>query len=169
MPHIEQPPQRAPGARPADQRLTLSSPAFADGAPIPKRHTADGEDVSPSLTWSGTPAGTTSLALICEDPDAPSGSFVHWLAWNIGAEARDLREGVPAQAGSGIEQGENDFGRTGYGGPKPPPGKPHRYVFRLFALDAALELANGATRADFERAIEGHILAEAKLVGLYQR
>jgi Raf kinase inhibitor-like YbhB/YbcL family protein len=159
-----------PTAQPAVQKFRLSSAAFADGAPIPQRHTADGENVSPHLSWSEPPADTESFALLCDDPDSRSGSFVHWLAWDIEPSQRQLNEGVPASAeSSGISQGENGFGQTGYGGPKPPPGSPHRYVFRLLALDTRLGLQNGAKRDDLERAVEGHVLAEARLTGMYGR
>src|SRR5206468_1694956 len=119
-----------PTAHPAVQTFRLSSPAFADGARIPQRHTADGENVSPHISWSGPPVETESFVLLCEDPDSRSGNFVHWLAWDIKPSQRELNEGVPASAETyGLHQGENGFGQTGYGGPKPPPGAPHRYVF----------------------------------------
>jgi Raf kinase inhibitor-like YbhB/YbcL family protein len=110
------------------------------------------------------------LALLCEDPDSRSGNFVHWLAWDIKPTQQELNEGVPPSAENyGIRQGENGFGQTGYGGPKPPPGAPHRYVFRLRALDTRLDLKNGAKRDEVERAVEGHVLAEARLTGIYGR
>jgi Raf kinase inhibitor-like YbhB/YbcL family protein len=152
--------------------MKLSSSAFADGTTIPRRFTADGDDISPRLTWSGSPGGTVSYALVCEDPDAPSGTFVHWLAWNIPADRHELPDSFPKVASvtaGGIAQGENGFGRVGWSGPKPPPGKPHRYVFHLFALDAKLPLHAGASRADFDRALAGHALDEAVLTGTYKR
>jgi Raf kinase inhibitor-like YbhB/YbcL family protein len=156
--------------QPAPAPIKLSSPAFADGGTIPVRHTADGENTSPMLTWTDPPEGTGALALVCEDPDAPSGTFDHWLAWNIGPERRSLEEGWLNRAEvNGVRQGENGFGRIGYGGPKPPPGKPHRYVFRLYALDAPLTLPAGASRRELERALEGHVLSEAMLIGMYGR
>lgn len=151
-------------------QLKLTSPSFADGAVIPKRHTADGDDASPRLTWSDVPPGTECFALMCEDPDAPSGPFVHWLVWNIPKEERELNEEVPrARQIADMSQGDNGFGNVGYGGPSPPPGKPHRYVFRLYALDERIDLPAGSKRADFERAIEAHTLAEATLIGMYGR
>ena len=144
--------------------ITLSSPSFADGATIPKRYTADGENVSPALTWRGRPQGTSSFAIVCEDPDAPSGLFTHWLVWNVDASATRLDEGA-----TGLTQGENGFSRAGWGGPSPPPGKPHRYVFRLYALDTKPSLAPGANRDAFDCAVEGHILGEAMLIGTYGR
>jgi Raf kinase inhibitor-like YbhB/YbcL family protein len=164
-----QPTSQGRSSRRADVKaLTLSSPAFADGAPIPKQFTANGANISPALVWSGAPAGTESFALVCEDPDAPSGLFVHWLVWDIESNQGELGEEVAPNAGM-VSQGQNSFENIGYGGPSPPPGEPHRYVFRLYALDTRLELANGTGRAEFDRAIEGHILAEAQLIGMYGR
>lgn len=158
------------GRKTASTALTLTSPAFANGATIPRRYTADGEDISPHLTWNEGPSGTVSFALVCEDPDAPSGLFVHWLVWNIPADESRLRPDFPATAETaGIRQGENGFGNPGWGGPSPPPGKPHRYVFRLYALDTALDLPGGASRTELDRAIEGHVLAESILIGMYGR
>jgi Raf kinase inhibitor-like YbhB/YbcL family protein len=147
----------------------ITSRAFADGADIPRQYTADGENISPPLSWGEPPAGTESFALICEDPDAPSGLFVHWTAWNIEPDRRELEEGLPATPESGIRQGVNSFGDLGYGGPSPPRGVPHRYVFRLYALDSRLDLRSGATRAELDRAIEGHVLEESLLIGRYGR
>jgi Raf kinase inhibitor-like YbhB/YbcL family protein len=153
-----------PGAM-ADQPFALRSDAFEDGQRIPARHTCEGEDVSPSLSWSEPPAGTRSLALVVDDPDAPGGTFTHWLAWGIDAGARALAEGEAAP-----REGRNDFGRPGYGGPCPPPGHgPHRYSFRLTALDVELDLAAGARKDELERALDGHVLAVAELVGSYER
>lgn len=146
----------------------LQSGAFTDGDRMPRRHTADGSNVSPPLAWSEPPPGTQAFALICEDPDAPSGTFVHWLAWNIAADRRDLPEGVLPRAPE-LVQGSNGFGKEGYGGPSPPPGKPHRYVFRLYALDQRIALRHGAKRDELDRAIEAHVLAEGTLVGKYGR
>ena len=152
------------------RRLEMTSAAFRDGERIPRRFTADGENLSPPLRWTDPPAGTRTFALVCEDPDAPSGLFVHWVAWNIPGDRRELAEGVsPTAEASGMKQGRNGFGDAGYGGPKPPPGKPHRYRFRLFALDAALELRPGASRAELERAMERHVLGSGTLVGTYER
>lgn len=171
MAHAQEGTQSNPTSRGLAQEFRLSTPAFADGAPIPKRYTADGENASPSLTWWEPPEGTESFALVVEDPDSPKGRFVHWLAWNLPATRRDLPERYPAEAQlrDGVRQGRNGFGDTGYGGPRPPAGAPHRYVFRLYALDTHLDLEAGATRAELERAIEGHVLGEATLTGMYGR
>jgi Raf kinase inhibitor-like YbhB/YbcL family protein len=151
--------------------LELETSAFEPGGAIPERHTCDGGDVSPALSWSAPPAGARSLALVCEDPDAPRGTWVHWVLYNLPAGTRQLEEGVPATAElpSGARQGRNDFRRIGYGGPCPPPGPPHRYYFRLYALDVVLGLPSGATRKDLDRAMTGHVLADAELMGRYQR
>ena len=143
--------------------FTLRSPGFASGAMIPVQFTCDGKNVSPPLHWSTPPTGTRSLALIMEDPDAPGGTFTHWLAWGIAASARGLRAGQRAP-----REGTNDAGRIGYTGPCPPAGV-HRYVFRLYALEAALKLAQGASRAQFLTALRGRSLAVARLVGRYCR
>jgi Raf kinase inhibitor-like YbhB/YbcL family protein len=123
------------------------------------------------LHWAGVPAGTKSFALICDDPDAPRGTWVHWVLWNLPPETRDLSEGIPPkeELSDGSRQGTNDFKKIGYGGPSPPKGKPHRYFFKLYALDAPLALKAGATKADVERAMRGHILGTAQLVGTYAR
>lgn len=150
--------------------FTLKTTAFPEGDTIPRNHTCDGADLSPALAWSGIPAGTQSLALIVDDPDAPAGTWTHWIAWNIPPKTA-LPEGVPKveSLGDGTLQGRNDFRRIGYGGPCPPPGKAHRYFFKLYALDAKLELKPGADRQQLERALKGHVLAEAKLMGKYGR
>ncbi len=151
--------------------LTLSSSAFNPGAEIPKQYTCEGKDVSPPLSWSGTPAGTKSFALIADDPDAPVGTWVHWVLYDLPANATELPQGVPPSETlpSGGTQGTNDFRKTGYGGPCPPPGKPHRYFFKLYALDAPTKLKARATKAEVLRAIEGHVLAQAELMGTYKR
>jgi Raf kinase inhibitor-like YbhB/YbcL family protein len=143
--------------------VQLTSPAFADGEPIPARHTCDGDDESRALAWSGAPAGAVTLALCLDDPDAGRYPFTHWLAWNIPLEGA-LGEGEAASA-----EGRNDFGAPGYRGPCPPPGKPHRYVFALYALDAELELGPSDRRLSFDKAVEGHVLATAQLAGTYGR
>jgi Raf kinase inhibitor-like YbhB/YbcL family protein len=149
----------------------LSSSAFAPGATIPARHTCDGADVSPPLAWTSPPAGTKAFALLCEDPDAPRGLWVHWVLWGVPAAARSLPEGVKPEdrLPDGSRNGRNDFGKLGHNGPCPPPGAPHRYVFRLYALDAVPELDPGATRAQLLEAIHGHVLGEAELTGRYGR
>src|SRR6266702_64044 len=151
--------------------LELKSPAFRDGGAIPQNFTCDGGDTSPALTWNAPPAGTKSFALIVDDPDAPGTTWVHWVVFNLPAEARGLPEAVPRgeQIKGGGSQGRNDFPQIGYGGPCPPPGKPHRYFFKLYALDTKLNLKVGATKADVERAMKGHILANAELIGRYGR
>ena len=144
--------------------MELSSTAFADGEQIPERHTCDGDDVSPPLAWTPPPDGTVTLALSLEDPDAGRYPFTHWLAWSLPPAGGELGEGEPAPA-----EGRNDFGAPGYRGPCPPPGKPHRYVFTLYALDAELELGPSDRRLSFDKAIAEHVLATAKLTGTYGR
>jgi hypothetical protein len=151
--------------------LEISSAAFSAGETIPKKFTCDGPDASPKLTWSVPPERTQSFALIMDDPDAPVGTWVHWVLYDLPADTRELAEGVPKQEQlpNGGRQGRNDFGKIGHGGPCPPPGKPHRYFFKLYALDAKLNLKAGATKAEVERAMKGHILAQAELMGRYGR
>lgn len=151
--------------------LQISSAVFSAGETIPKKFTCDGPDVSLQLKWNDPPANTQSFALIMDDPDAPGGTWVHWVLYDLPANTRELAEGVAKQEqlSSGARQGRNDFGKTGYGGPCPAPGKPHRYFFKLYALDGRLDLKIGATKADVERAIDGHILAQAELIGKYGR
>lgn len=150
----------------------ISTTAFSEGGMIPKKFTCDGPDVSPQLSWKDAPIGTQSFAVVMDDPDAPVGTWVHWVLYNLPASAKELPEGVEKQeqlAGGGALQGRNDFRRIGYGGPCPPPGKPHRYYFKLYALDTKLDLKAGATKADLERAMKGHILGQTQLVGRYGR
>lgn len=151
--------------------MELTSPAFEEGGTIPARHTCDGEDLSPPLRWSGVPEGARSLALIVDDPDAPAGTWVHWVLYGVGPDRDELPEGVPAaETGpDGARQGRNDFQRLGYGGPCPPPNGAHRYRFKLYALDADPELEPGATKKKLLDAIEGRVLAEARLTGEYRR
>jgi Raf kinase inhibitor-like YbhB/YbcL family protein len=152
--------------------MQLTSTAFREGETIPTKHTDDGEDVSPPLRWDGDPQGTNSFALICDDPDAPrSTPWVHWVVYNLPADARELPEATPKHESfsTGLRQGKNDFGDIGYGGPAPPRGKPHRYFFKLYALDAKLELPTGATKQQVEQAMKGHVLAHGQLMGKYQR
>ena len=162
--------------------MQISSTAFAEGAAIPKQFTADGKDVSPPFSWSGEPPNTKSFALICDDPDAPRAQpWVHWVLFNVpnlvivrsgsATTSQGLDGAVPTTPTlpSGGRQGKNDFGRIGYGGPAPPAGKPHRYFFKLYALDSMLELKEGATKAQLEQAMKGHILAQGQLMGTYQR
>lgn len=155
-------------------RFALSSGAFADNAEIPRRHTCDGDDVSPALAWSGVPAAAKSLALIVDDPDAPDPTapkmtWVHWVLYNIPPTASGLAEGVaPNELPAGTRQGLNDWKRTGYGGPCPPIGR-HRYFFKLYALDAVLPELKRANKAKLEAAMNGHIIAASELVGTYRR
>jgi Raf kinase inhibitor-like YbhB/YbcL family protein len=145
--------------------MELTSGVFDEGAPIPERYTCDGDNASPPLSWASVPGGARSLALIVHDPDAPSGDFVHWVAWNIDAGSPGLDESAPAPA-----EGTNGFGKQGYDGPCPPSGHgPHRYLHELFALDAELDLEPGATSEQLEDAMNGHVLAGAELVGTYER
>jgi Raf kinase inhibitor-like YbhB/YbcL family protein len=156
-------------------RIELSSTAFAEGQPIPRKHTGEGADVSPPLAWSKPPKGTQKLALICDDPDAPRGTWVHWVIYNIPATARGLPEGLgsserPASEFAGVVEGKNSFGKTGYGGPMPPPGAgKHRYFFKLYALDTQLALEPGLDKESLLKAIKGHILGEGELMGTYER
>lgn len=166
-------PASSPTTTPTESAMTTSftiaSPAFADGTPIPKRHTCDGADVSPTLTWEGAPDGTAAFALIVDDPDAPRGTFVHWVAFDIdGVPDGGLAEGISRTADAPPE-GRNDFGRIGYGGPCPPPGPTHHYRFTLYALDRRLGLRGSPTTADLRAAMSGHVLVEARLVGTFRR
>ena len=145
--------------------LSVASESFQNGDPIPHRNALQGENVSPALTWSGAPPSTRSIAVVCEDPDAPSGTFVHWVGWGIDPEAGGLAEGQSAP-----KEGRNDFGNTGYDGPSPPPGHgPHRYFFRVYALDAEPELEAADSKEELEAAIRGHLLASGELMGTYER
>ena len=148
-----------------EQPFTLRSDAFEHGQPIPPPYSCDGQDRSPPLSWSAPPEETRSLALVVDDPDAPSGTFTHWLAWGIDASAGGLAEGERPP-----REGLNDFGSTGYGGPCPPPGHGvHHYSFRLAALDSELDLAAGAGKQELEQALAGHVLVVAELIGTYER
>ncbi|HEX6106907.1 MAG TPA: YbhB/YbcL family Raf kinase inhibitor-like protein [Gemmatimonadales bacterium] len=151
--------------------LHLTSADLVHGEPVPVRHTCDGEDLSPALAWTGVPVETRSFALICDDPDAPRGTWVHWLLFDLPAQAAELGQGVPRspELPSGARQGLNDSGDVGYSGPCPPPGKPHRYFVRLHALDVVLNLAPGVNRPELEEAMEGHVLAVGTLMGTYER
>ncbi len=151
--------------------FNLESSAFKNGADIPRQFTCEGADVSPPLAWGGLPPGTKSLALIADDPDAPVGTWVHWVLYDMDPQTFQLQQGVAkSEAVPGIgKQGLNDFGKIGYGGPCPPPGKPHRYYFKLYALDTMLNLKPKAKKRDVEQAIKGHILAQTELMGKYKR
>jgi len=166
---VAQPKQEKGGT--VSMSMQISSSAFLAGETIPKKFTCDGPDVSPKLTWNDPPANTKSFALIMDDPDAPVGTWVHWVLYDLPPETAELAEGVAKQEqlSSGARQGRNDFGKIGYGGPCPPPGKPHRYFFKLYALDAKLNLKAGATKPQLESAMKRHILAQAELIGKYAR
>ena len=144
--------------------MNISSPAFTDGGSIPSKYTCDGANTSPPLAFNGIPGGATSLALIVDDPDAPGGTFDHWIVWNIPANTQSVAEG---QAPQGVA-GQNGFGKRAYGGPCPPSGE-HRYQFKLYALDTALNLPPGASKADVENAMKSHTVAQAKMMGRYKR
>jgi Raf kinase inhibitor-like YbhB/YbcL family protein len=151
--------------------LHFRSHDFRDGEPIPLVHTGLGDDQSPALAWDAVPAATRSLALVCEDIDAPSGSFIHWLLYDCPPTLRQLPAGLPADAQlAGIgRQGLNDFGRIGNNGPNPPPGSPHRYIFTLYALDARPDLEPAARHDDLLAAIDGHVLQDVDVVGVCER
>jgi Raf kinase inhibitor-like YbhB/YbcL family protein len=154
----------------ARSRLEVSSASFSDGGSIPRRYTCDGEDISPTLKWSHPPAGTKSFALVMDDPDAPA-NFTHWMVYDIPADVLELTEAASARGAmpKGSAEGTNDFNRPGYGGPCPPPGKPHHYVIHLYALDIRLDLPPGATRKRLDSAIERHRVAEVRIIGIYRR
>jgi len=150
--------------------IEVTSTAFEDGGMIPPRYTADGQDISPPLRWDAVPEGTKSIALISDDPDAPMGTWVHWVLFNLPADAAELAENVPPKSTlpNGAAQGTNDFGKIGYGGPAPPSGT-HRYYFKIYALDAQIDLPPGAKKSQLLKAMEGHILAQGQLMGRYKR
>ncbi len=154
--------------------LTLTSPAFTAGHDIPSDFTCEGGDVSPALAWSGIPAGTKSLALIVDDPDAPDPAapkmtWVHWVLYNLPPDTKRLAEAIESdELPAGTQEGKNDWKRTGYGGPCPPTGR-HRYFFKLFALDVMLPDMNHPTKAQLEKAMEGHVLEKVELIGTYQK
>jgi len=171
-----EPVQPAPSGQGREEKKVgwaLSSSAFKDGARIPRKYTCDGEDVSPPLSWTAPPAKTAELALICDDPDAPRGTFTHWVLYGLPASTASLQENVAKTETlpkvGGAKQGKNSAGRIGYMGPCPPSGPAHHYQFMLYALDAKLDLKPGLTAKDLRKAMEGHVLGEAELVGLYGR
>ena len=151
--------------------LNITSPSFNEGQPIPTKHTCDAEDSSPALKWNKAPDAAKSIALICDDPDAPMGTWVHWVLYDLPTNITDLPENVERnkELSNGAKQGTNDFKKIGYGGPCPPKGNPHRYFFKLYALDKMLNLKSGATKSDVENAMKGHIIAEGQLMGTYKR
>ncbi len=151
-------------------KLELKTTAFRPGSTIPAQFTCSGDNISPSLSWNQPPPRTESFVLIVDDPDAPAGTWVHWVMYNLPASARQLPEHVPpGDVAGGGKQGANDFPMNGYGGPCPPPGKPHRYFFRLYALDTALNLRGPVRRKDVDSAMKGHVLAQAELMGTFGR
>ncbi|MGE5548889.1 MAG: YbhB/YbcL family Raf kinase inhibitor-like protein [Bacillota bacterium] len=151
--------------------MDVTSPDFRNGERMPVKYTADGYDMSPPLRWSGAPEGTAEFAVICDDPDAPGGTFTHWVIYKIPGNYDRLDEGIMqvAELDNGAMQGKNSFGRIGYGGPSPPKGKPHRYIFTVYALDAKLDLPAGITKDQLQRAMQGHVIGMGKLIGLYGR
>lgn len=153
------------------KKLSVSSSAFQDSDKIPAKYTCSAQDVSPPLSWSEPPSGARSFVLIVDHPDAPGGTFTHWIIFNIPSNSRGLPEAVPTQAqlSDGTTQGKNDFGRIGYGGPCPPPGRAARYQFTLYALDQSLDLKAGASQKQILDAMREHILAQGQLTGIYQR
>ena len=164
-------PAEVRGQQAASSKIELKTTSFTPGGFIPKRFTCEAADVSPALAWTDPPLGTQSFAIIEDDPDAPSGTFVHWVVYDLPAAYRKLPEalsGNDQMPGGGL-QGINDFSRTGYSGPCPPPGRPHRYFIRLYAVDAILNLRPAATRKELDAAMQGHILAQAELMGRFQR
>jgi Raf kinase inhibitor-like YbhB/YbcL family protein len=152
-------------------KMIITSTAFHNDSTIPQKFTCQGEDISPALAWSGAPDGTQCFALLCEDPDAPGGTYIHWVIYNIPATERGLAENFPKRdkLPNGTRQGTNDFKQMGYGGPCPPPGKAHRYYFKLYALDAMINIPGEATRDQLLNAMHGHILAEGETMGTYAR
>jgi len=150
--------------------IKLMSTAFNEGEMIPSKYTCNGLDVSPPLSWISVPEGTKSLALICDDPDAPFGTWVHWVLFNLPPELHELPENIPAEKEleNGAKHGKNDFHDFGYGGPCPPSGT-HRYLFKLYALDTEIVLEPGIKKAKLVKAMKGHILAEGKLMGKYKK
>jgi Raf kinase inhibitor-like YbhB/YbcL family protein len=162
-------PSSASPTQSAAPGIKLISSAFTEGQKIPRQYTCDGINISPPLEWTGLPKTAKTIAIIADDPDAPAGDWVHWVIYNLPADTMGMIENVPATEdvkGGGL-QGKNDFGKIGYGGPCPPSGT-HRYLFRIYAVDSELALKAGAARTDVEKAMEGHILAQAQLIGTYR-
>ncbi len=153
-----------------EMEIKITSSAFEDGGLIPPKYTCDGADISPPLQWDAVPEGTESIALISDDPDAPGGTWVHWVLFNLPADTTELAENIPPDKtlANGARQGISDFGRIGYGGPCPPSGT-HRYFFKIYALDTKIDLAAGAGKRDLLKAMDGHILTQGQLIGKYKR
>ncbi len=160
-------PQNSPEGKP---EIKLTSVAFKEGLSIPRQYTCDGVNISPPLEWAGVPKSAKTIAIISEDPDAPTGVWVHWLLYNLPSENIGLVENLPNTENlkAGGFQGKNDFGKIGYGGPCPPSGT-HHYFFKIYAVDGELPLKAGATKAELEKAMEGHIVLQGQLMGLYRR
>ncbi|HEU4389006.1 MAG TPA: YbhB/YbcL family Raf kinase inhibitor-like protein [Blastocatellia bacterium] len=160
-----------PGASANSGKIEITSTAFNDGGAIPPEHTCQGKDSSPALKWSGLPNQTRSIAVTCDDPDAPGGAWVHWVLYNVPAATGGLGAAIATTASlpDGSAQGKNDFGRIGYGGPCPPAGPAHHYYFRVYALDTDLAFKSGATKRELEDAMRGHVVAEGALIGTYAR
>ncbi len=152
----------------SNDKIEMKSDAFQSGELIPQKYTCDGADVSPSLSWGKIPPNTKELILICDDPDAPMGTWVHWVVYGISPETTGLPENAKDTT-AGLMQGKSSFGKTGYGGPCPPKGKPHRYFFKLYAVDKTTGLKPGSSKADVMKSIDGHILAQGELMGRYGR
>ena len=165
-------PTATPPAQSADNKtgFKLTSVAFQEGQPIPRPYSCDGVNISPPLEWSGVPKTAKTVAIIADDPDAPAGTWTHWVLYNLPADNIGLVENVPATENlkAGGFQGKNDFAKVGYGGPCPPSGT-HRYFFRIYAADGELSLKAGATRTELEKALEGHVVGQAQLMGTYHR
>jgi len=156
---------------PKVMNLQITSTAFAEGQPIPAKYSCEGHDISPPLAWTNAPEKTKSFALIMDDPDAPVGTWVHWVLYDLPPDTTELPEDAAKTqfVAGNAKQGLNSWPRLGYGGPCPPPGKPHRYFFKLYALDVMLDLKPGAKKKDVEAAMKGHVLGEGQLMGTYQR
>jgi Raf kinase inhibitor-like YbhB/YbcL family protein len=161
---------QSPAQKPTEAKLRLTSASFEADSALPAKYTCDGPDVSPALAWNEPPAGTKSFALVVDDPDTPKKTVIHWLIYDLPAATRTLPEGVPTKAKlpDGSRQGKNDHGKIGYSGPCPPAGAAHHYFFKLYTLDYQTGLKPKATAADVEKAIKGHILAQAELIARFQ-
>ncbi len=159
------PPEPPPGKTAAT--ITVTTASFPAGGAIPAEFTCDGTDVSPALAWSGAPAAARSIAVVVDDPDAPGGTFTHWIAWNARADTTALAQGAAITTLGGVS-GQNDFDKTGYSGPCPPKGQLHHYHFRVYALDTTVTLGPGARRGDLDHALNGHVLAQGELIGTFR-
>jgi len=161
----------SPAAQVVKMSFEISSSSFPADGFIPKKYTCEAADVSPELSWSGAPQGTKSFALIADDPDAPAGTWTHWVLYDLPPNLTNLAENTPKvdELPDGAQQGRNSFKKIGYNGPCPPPGKAHRYFFKLYALDQKLEIKPGASKSELDNAMQGHILAQTQVVGKYQR